>query len=109
MGGDGLRGCNRTGRPNPYEVYRAHVDAPEVYDGTGTLVAGGKHYGHMDVNVTTNADGLWTATLTPTYVFVSSNTVTGKISFDRRTYPDTVVITNVASSADKSLFRVLLR
>ena len=97
MGGDGLRGCNRTGRPNPYEVYRAHVDAPEVYDATGTLISGGKHYGHMDVNVTTNADGVWTATLTPTYVFVSSNTVTGKISFERRTYPDEVVITNVAS------------
>ena len=94
MGGDGLRGCNRTGRPNPYEVFRAHVDAPEVYDSTGTLISGGKHYGHMDVNVTTNADGRWTATLTPTYVFVSSNTVTGKISFERRTYPDTVVITN---------------
>ena len=98
MGGDGLRGCNRTGHPNPYEVYRAHVDAPEVYDANGTLVSGGKHYGHMDVNVTTNADGLWTATLTPTYVFVSSNTVTGAITFDRRTYPDTVVITNGLSA-----------
>jgi hypothetical protein len=53
----------------------------------------------MDVNVTTNADGLWTATLTPTYVFVSSNTVTGKISFDRRTYPDMVVITNSMPAA----------
>ena len=94
MGGDGLRGCNRTGRPNPYEVYRAHVNAPEVYDATGTLISGGKHYGHMDVNVTTNAAGVWTATLTPTYVFVSSNTVTGKISFERRTYPDVVVVTN---------------
>ena len=94
MGGDGLRGCNRTGRPNPYEVYRAHVNAPEVYDASGTLISGGKHYGHMDVNVTTNAAGLWTATLTPTYVFVSSNTVTGKISFERRTYPDVVVVTN---------------
>ena len=94
MGGDGLRGCNRTGRPNPYEVYRAHVDAPEVYDANGTLISGGKHYGHMDVNVTTNAEGVWTATLTPTYVFVSSNTVTGKISFERRTYPDVVVVTN---------------
>ena len=106
MGGDGLRGCNRTGRPNPYEVYRAHVDAPEVYDANGTLISGGKHYGHMDVNVTTNADGLWTATLTPTYVFVSSNTVTGRISFERRTYPDTVVITNSTdlSSLNKSGF-----
>ena len=100
MGGDGLRGCNRTGRPNPYEVFRAHVDAPEVYDSTGTLVSGGKHYGHMDVNVTTNSDGLWTATLTPTYVFVSSNTVTGKLTFDRRTYPDMIVITNAPAATN---------
>ena len=95
MGGDGLRGCNRTGRPNPYEVYRAHVNAPEVYDESGTLISGGKHYGHMDVNVTTNAEGVWTATLTPTYVFVSKNATTGKLFFERRTYPDTVVITNI--------------
>ena len=101
MGGDGLRGCNRTGRPNPYEVYRAHVDAPEVYDETGTLISGGKHYGHMDVKVDINVDGIWTATLTPTYVFVSSNTVTGKITFDRRTYPDVVVVTNALSAAGK--------
>ena len=100
MGGDGLRGCNRTGRPNPYEVFRAHVDAPEVYDSTGTLVSGGKHYGHMDVNVTTNADGLWTATLTPTYVFVSSNTITGKLTFDRRTYPDTIIVTNAPAATN---------
>ena len=100
MGGDGLRGCNRTGRPNPYEVFRAHVDAPEAYDSTGTLVSGGKHYGHMDVNVTTNSDGLWTATLTPTYVFVSSNTVTGAITFDRRAYPDTIVITNAPAATN---------
>ena len=94
MGGDGLRGCNRTGRPNPYEVYRAHVDSLEVYDANGTLVSGGKHYGHLEVNVEQIADGVWTATLTPVYVFVSSNAVTGKISFDRRVYPDEIVITN---------------
>ena len=97
MGGDGLRGCNRTGRPNPYEVYRAHVDAPEVYDSNGTLLSGGKHYGHLEVNVCTNETGLWTATLTPAYVFVSSNAVTGKLLFDRRIYPDEVVITNAVS------------
>ncbi|MBQ2632056.1 MAG: hypothetical protein IJG13_20455 [Kiritimatiellae bacterium] len=97
MGGDGLRGCNRTGSPNPYEVYRAHVDAPEVYDSNGTLLSGGKHYGHLEVNVCTNETGLWTATLTPAYVFVSTNAATGKLLFDRRIYPDEVVITNSVS------------
>ncbi len=94
MGGDGLRGCRRCEKPNPYEVYRAHVDSPEIYDANGTLIDGGKHYGHLEVNVTTNSVGLWTATLTPVYIFVSSNAVTGKLLFDRRTYPDEIVITN---------------
>ena len=99
MGGDGLRGCRRTEKPNPYEVYRAHVDAPEVYDANGTLVAGGKHYGHLEVNVTTNAAGRWTATLTPAYVFVSKDAATGKFLFERRVYPDETVITNFSGVA----------
>ena len=102
MGGDGLRGCNRTGRPNPYEVYRAHVDAPEVYDANGTLISGGKHYGHLEVDVAPNESGLWTATLKPVYVFVSTNAVTGKLLFDRRVYPDEVVITNTTSPSAMS-------
>lgn len=100
IGGDGLRGCRITEKPNPYEVYRAHVDAPEQYDSNGTLIAGGKHYGHLEVNVATNSDGLWTATLTPAYNFVSKNALTGAISFERRTYPDEVVITNTTYKAE---------
>ena len=107
MGGDGLRGCNRTGRPNPYEVYRAHVNAPETYDDAGTLMSGGKHYGHLEVNVCTNEAGLWTATLTPAYVFVSKNAATGNLHFERRVYPDEVVVTN-AVSAKKPGARLLL-
>ena len=103
MGGDGLRGCRRTDNPNPYEVYRAHVDSPEVYDSSNTLVSGGKHYGHLEVNVAQSKTGLWTATLTPTYVFVSKNPTTGKLFFERRTYPDEVVITNAVMQERKGL------
>ena len=102
IGGDGLRGCRISENPNPYEVFRAHVDAPEVYDNgdwqTGTLVSGGKHYGHLEVNVDQNAEGLWTATLTPVYNFVSKNAQTGALTFERRTYPDEVVVTNFTSA-----------
>ena len=101
IGGDGLRGCRITTEPNPYEVFRAHKDAPEVYDNgdwqTGTLVSGGKHYGHLEVNVDQNEEGQWTATLTPVYNFVSKNAQTGALTFERRTYPDEVVITNFTS------------
>ena len=103
MGGDGLRGCRRTDNPNPYEVYRAHVDSPEVYDPSNTLISGGKHYGHLEVNVVQTETGLWTATLTPTYVFVSKNPTTGKLFFERRTYPDEVVITNAVMQERKGL------
>ena len=101
IGGDGLRGCRITEKPNPHEVFRAHVDAPEKYDENGTLVAGGKHYGHLEVNVAPNAEGVWTATLTPVYVFVSSNTVTHALTFERRTYPDETVVTNAVSKRAK--------
>ena len=101
IGGDGLRGCRITEKPNPHEVFRAHVDAPEKYDANGTLVAGGKHYGHLEVNVAPNAEGVWTATLTPVYVFVSSNTVTHALTFERRTYPDETVVTNAVSKMAK--------
>ena len=96
IGGDGLRGCRRTSVPNPYEVFRAHVDAPEVYDAVGTLLSGGKHYGHLEVDVSTNELGQWTASLTPAYVFVSKNGTTGELSFERRTYEDVVTITKAA-------------
>ena len=101
IGGDGLRGCRITENPNPYEVFRAHVDAPEEYDENGTLVAGGKHYGHLEVDVGLNDDGLWTAKLTPAYVFVSKDMQTGNISFERRTYDDVVVVTNMAAGVQK--------
>ena len=99
-GGDDLRGARRTSEPNPYEVFRAHVDSPEVYDANGTLVSGGKHYGHLEVNVETNELGQWVCRLQQNYVFVSKNAQTGALSFDTRTYPDVVVLTNTTYQAD---------
>ena len=89
--GDGLRGRQRTEKPNPHEVFRAHVDAPEVWK-DGLLVSGGKHYGHMEIVVAPNKDGVWEATLTPAYVFVTQDKAGKPCGFERRVYDDVTVL-----------------
>lgn len=95
--GDGLRGGGKAGEgyrgeANPYEHWRAHVDAPEIYDSKGVLTDGGKHYGHLEVNVEPDGTtGEWKCTLTPVYIFV--NQVNGKAAtFERREFKDVIVV-----------------
>ena len=91
--GDGLRGKQITKEANRYEVFRAQKDAPEIYDQSNILVDGGKHYGHMEINVREERPGVWTATMEPVYVFVHKD-ASGKASgFERRVYDDVVVLT----------------
>ena len=56
----------------------------------GLLVDGGKHYGHREVNVSTNAQGKWEAVFESAYVFVSTNAQGKAVGFDRRVYPDVI-------------------
>jgi 3',5'-cyclic AMP phosphodiesterase CpdA len=91
-GGDGLRGP-AAGFDNPIRKFLAHDDSPEVWEGK-RLVSGGKHYGHLEVNITppSTPNTGWTATLTPVQVFPLMNaegTVTG---FERRIWNDEVTI-----------------
>lgn len=87
VGGDGLRGPVEEA-VNPHQVWLAHRDAPEVYE-DGVLVDGGKHYGHLEVEVAVTG-GHWQATLTPVYVFP---VITGdERRFERRVYDDVVTI-----------------
>lgn len=62
VAGDGLRGERRGGtrlddpllKYNPYSQWTADQDEPErweMIDGVPQLVSGGKHYGHLEVNV----------------------------------------------------------
>ncbi len=89
-GGDGLRGQPLVS--NTWETFRAHVGAPEQYDAAGVLTNGGKHYGHLEVNIGTNAEGAWEARLTPVYVFVYTNSSGVAQGFERRVYDDEVVL-----------------
>ena len=94
IGGDGLRGPVDE-LENPFQTFLAHNDAPEVWvdtDGDGavdTLTEGGKHYGHLQVEVTFNADGsLNEATFTPVYVLPQTDSVGNVIGYETRTYND---------------------
>lgn len=98
IAGDGLRGpfFGPGGRHeseigNEHQVFLAHHDAPEVWDGK-RLISGGKHYGHVEVNVTQSPDGIWQARLTPVYIFPlmdAEGTITG---WERRVYDDEVTL-----------------
>ena len=66
IAGDGLRGPQE-GLDNPHRVFLAHHDAPEVWQ-DGRLLRGGKHYGHVEVDLAAYDQGRWQAKLTGVYV-----------------------------------------
>lgn len=85
VGGDGLRtaGCD-----NPKRQFLAETHSPERWV-KGQLVEGGRHYGHLEINVTQQG-GRWKATLESVYVLPVPK---GKgWRFERRLYKDTVVL-----------------
>jgi hypothetical protein len=92
IGGDGLRGPVAD-VANPYRVFLAHSDAPEVYAPDGVLADGGKHYGHLEVNIERNFEGTWQATLDAVYVFPVLAADGSPVDFERRLYADTVILT----------------
>ncbi|MGF1910959.1 metallophosphoesterase family protein [Vibrio kasasachensis] len=94
IGGDGLRGPYfgkdgkyDVGMENPYQTYLAHLDAPEVWQGQ-QLVSGGKHYGHLEVNVFQNDQGQWTTEISPVYVFPIMDKSGNVTDWERRVYDD---------------------
>ncbi|MCP3958743.1 MAG: hypothetical protein GY719_12890 [bacterium] len=95
-GGDGLRGP-KPGVENPHREFLAHLDAPEIWE-NGVLREGGKHYGHLEVDVTPTDDGGWLAELEPVYVFPLA-AGDGERAFERRVYDDTVVLTSAGGAA----------
>ena len=87
IGGDGLRGPV-DGVKNPHRSFLAHSDAPEVYGQDGVLLDGGKHYGHLEVNITRSTNGRWQAQFEAVYIFPLM-AVDGRVQgFERRLYND---------------------
>jgi hypothetical protein len=90
VGGDGLR-APTPGVTNPHRKFLAHVDAPEIWR-DGQLVEGGKHYGHLEVNVAKDGEK-WKAVLTPVYVLPVFDVKTKKLkAFKRMKYKDIVTL-----------------
>jgi len=102
IGGDGLRGPEE-GFSNDRQIFVAHDHAPEHWNGN-VLESGGKHYGHIEVDVRRKeaAEGKgdaanappaeFTVTITPVYVFpVLDPEKPGDIAtWERREYDDTL-------------------
>jgi len=91
IGGDGLRGPVKD-VTNPYRTFLAHSDSPEIYGEDGVLSDGGKHYGHLEVNIEQNSDGLWEARMDAVYVFPVLDVDGQVLDFERRVYADTVTL-----------------
>ena len=65
------------------------------------LISGGKHYGHLEIDVVMNAAGIWDVSITPAYAFpILSPTNAGEImGWERRTYSDVVTFSAVPEPA----------
>jgi hypothetical protein len=102
IGGDGLRGPE-DGVSNDRQIFLAHDHAPEHWNGN-VLEQGGKHYGHIEVDVQQKEASAGTrdaanaapvefaVTITPVYVFpVLDPEKPGEIvAWERREYDDTL-------------------
>jgi hypothetical protein len=90
MGGDGLRGPSKNAE-NPFRKYLAHTDNPEVWDGK-RLVSGGKHYGHLEINVAPDDMGKWKVTIEPVHAFPLMDADGNVTGWERRVCNDVVEI-----------------
>jgi len=94
VGGDGLRGPLE-GTSNAHQQFLVHTDVPEIWE-EGILMEGGKHYGHLEVDIHPVDDRTWKAILTPVYVlplYDPADSTYGR-SFERREYSDQLVLSH---------------
>jgi len=110
IGGDSLLGP-QDGVVNERQIFLAHDHAPEHWNGN-VLVQGGKHYGHIEIDVrrqeetetdtTTNSGsagrdtaGGFTVTITPVHVFpvLDPGKPGSIVTWERREYDDTLTFT----------------
>ncbi len=88
--GDGLRGP-QPGLPNPAQRFLVERDVPEQWH-AGVLVDGGKHYGHLELDIVREGDA-WQAIFKPVYAFpLVSAGESPTVRFERRVYDDVVVL-----------------
>jgi Calcineurin-like phosphoesterase len=95
VAGDGLRGSQSPSiarRNNPASQWTAHTHEPELWRGN-ILERGGKHYGHLEVNVLPLGNKRYRVSLTPVHVFPIANEKFEVLRWERREYNDKVEFT----------------
>jgi 3',5'-cyclic AMP phosphodiesterase CpdA len=114
VAGDGMRGEKRNWirnpiellNYNPYKKWTADQDEPEQWDTSGAapmLIDGGKHYGHLEVNIEkTVEDGDIYANIqfTPVYSFPVLDSNYDLVRVERRVYGDEVSLKILLSQDD---------
>ncbi len=92
IGGDGLRGPEED-LDNPDQKFLVHSDVPEVWE-ENVLKSGGKHYGHLEVDILPVDSDIWQTTLKPVYIFPVMDSVDSTYSdYERRIYDDQIILT----------------
>ncbi len=91
IGGDGLR-SPLDSVLNPEQIFLAHTDAAEIYSADGVLLTGGKHYGHLEVNIDQNKLGQWQATIDAVHIFPLMDANGQAVGFERRLYDDSITL-----------------
>jgi len=99
IAGDGLREPE-PGLTNPHQQYLVHTDVPEVWL-DGVLMSGGKHYGHLEIDVLPTEAG-WQAILKPVHVFPFVDAQGNLQGFERRLYDDIIALGHVATAINES-------
>ncbi|MFQ3587971.1 MAG: metallophosphoesterase [Fimbriimonadaceae bacterium] len=70
-------------RANPWRRWVAHRDEAELWAGR-RLVSGGKHYGHLEIDLTPTPDGRIEVTFTPVHAFPVTNDDGRVVAVERR-------------------------
>lgn len=78
-------------RKNEYRSWVAHVDAPEHWEGK-KLVSGGKHYGHVMIDVEPTGEKGYRVTMTPRYIFPVTDAAGRVTTLETRTYDHVVTV-----------------
>ncbi|MEL7334522.1 MAG: metallophosphoesterase, partial [Cyanobacteria bacterium J06560_2] len=113
VAGDGMRG-ERTDEDgnllsyNPFSQWTADQSEPEQWqevDGVLQNVEGGKHYGHLEVNLENLGEEKGTrVTFTPVYSFPILDSSYDLVDTERRVYGDEIVIDVAAQINDNQIF-----
>ncbi len=94
IGGDGLRKPQK-GVINQYQTFVANDHAAEQWV-NGELISGGRHYGHLEMDINRDEAGNWQAELTPVYILPTKDESGIYNNYIRKTYDDVVVISKPA-------------